>query len=135
MSYILNIESQFIKDYKTSKYKYKKIKNAIDELLLGHDFFENHKINLKISVITKDQIIILISFPLYNINKKIIVNKEKFKLKNIDNKEVNIKEFLEEINKKEFERFNLLVPESNVDFDIFFKNKSHYKNILAMSIY
>lgn len=135
MSYILNIESQLIKDYKTSKYKYKKIKKAIDELFLEHDFFENNKINLKISVINKDQIIILISFSLYSINKKIIINKEKFKLKNIDNKEENIEEFLEELNRKEFERFNLLLPESNVNFDIFFKNKSHYKSILAMSLY
>lgn len=135
MSYDLNIQSKHIKDYKTSKYKYKKIKDAIDSLLLDFEFFKDVNIRLKVSAINKNNIIVLINFKEYNINKKIIILKEDFKLKHTDNTDIDKLDFFNSLTKGEFLVFINSLPESGVNYDSFKENKNYYKQIYDMSVY
>lgn len=135
MTHIINIKSNLIKEYKTSKYRYKKIKQAIEELFIEYEFFEDINILLKVRVINKSRFIVLISINNYNINNKILINNDDYKLKTIKEDELNKNTFLKQLTKAEHLRFNNTLPEAAVAYPDFLKNKHYYKGIYNMSMY
>lgn len=119
--------------YKTTKYKYKSVREIIEGIFLDFDFMINSNLNLKIKKISNSRFIIDSYLSEYFISFKIFINEKNeviFKTTKLNIEQtINKSELHLLMYEEEFKRVSSIIKDPTLTIEQFINNKSFYASI------
>jgi hypothetical protein len=131
----INIEN--LNNYNTAKYRYKKIKNFVEELFSSYIPFKEFEVEITIQKIKEDRFIIkfltTMKNPYYLIEFEVYLNENNCSISMENNKNITKEKIIDTFNNYDYMVFSKTIE--NVSKEDFLSNKNSYKELYKIGVF